>query len=377
MIRYSRFVLAGLFFLWASSVAQAQSSPDGTPPEQAPVNPFAVEPPPATQPTSDEDPIATDIPAEQVIPATPPALFDSSHIVVQTAGKWSNYQQDVYRWGSHNIASANELETALIDLARYDGQAMAPGWMATNALIVLQIPEFVSGVHAWEEQYGHDLILSRLHENVMFSTMFPGADQAGAGVLRAARSDASRIKLVGSLFKEQAYSMQKQSWANRKQGGKTLRLASIRSAPASPKGVATETLLALAAPGLAGASAPYDPDQAKATFLSALKLGPRSAWASTASSAHIPKAARGREQTMAQVLAIAALMVLAEDPSHADFRKWLNDRELRECVDWSRVHLAQCIAAGHFVFESSFCIAEHQLIDAGECVESVASGAIH
>jgi hypothetical protein len=80
---------------------------------------------------------------------------------------------------------------------------------------------------------------------------------------------------------------------------------------------------------------------------------------------------------MAQVLAIAALMVLAEDPSHADFRKWLNDRELRECVDWSRVHLAQCIAAGHFVFESSFCIAEHQLIDAGECVESVASGAIH
>ncbi len=305
-----------------------------------------------------------------------PALFDASHIVVRTAGRWSNYHADVYKWGSQNIRSAKELDRAMLNLASYNGANMAPGWIATAALIAVQVPEFVDGVHKWDAQYGHDLVLTRLHNNPMFASMFPGAKQAEQTVLRAAKSDAVRVKLVGSLFKEQAYSMQNQSWANRKNGGKAARLAAIKVAPHAPRAISQATLNALAAPGLAQSLAPSARAQTKSTFLSALKLGPSSAWASAPSNIG-PTAARGREITMGHILGLAALLVLSEDPAHPNFRKWMNDRDLHECIDWSILQLNQCVAAGHFVFESSFCIAEHQLIDGGKCIESVIAGTPH
>lgn len=74
---------------------------------------------------------------------------------------------------------------------------------------------------------------------------------------------------------------------------------------------------------------------------------------------------------MTRILGLAALMVLEEDQTHSNFSTWLKDTELRECIDWARVHLNQCIAAGHFVFESSFCIAEHQLNDGSKCIGDI------
>lgn len=303
-----------------------------------------------------------------------PAHFNSNHIVVRTAARWANYQASVNHWGSKNISSAEELEKAMIDFASYDGASIAPGWMAVNALIALQVPEYVAGIRFWEKSYGRELVLQRVHQNPMASMQFPGSDKATAAILRASRSDSDKVLLVSQLFKEQAYSMQKKSWANKKQGGKDLRLSAINLSPRSPTPLNQQILQALAAPGVSTLETPYHSEQAKASFLSALKLGPRAAWANQSTDFNAPQLTPGREATIAKILGLATLMVLGEEPSHPIFRHWLDDVELRECIDWSRVHLNQCVAAGHFVFESSFCIAEHQLKDGGQCIGDIIDG---
>jgi len=315
--------------------------------------------------------IAQDTPNSQGPQA--PASFDSTHRLIQQAAYWANYQRDVNYWGSRNVVSAKELETALLDFAKLDGAAMASSWMAVNALNALQTPEFVAGIRQWESWYGRDLLLQNLHKNPTYVLFFPGADAAQTAILHAAERDARRLKLVGDLFKKQAYAMQKQSWANLKHGNKQGRLAAIGRAPNQPKTLRLEALNAMAALGANQLSTPYNPQGVKNNFLSALRFGPRSAWASSHLGLPLPAIALNRELTITHILGLAALLVLNEDQHHPNFGVWMADTQLRECVDWSRVHLNQCVAAGHFVFESSFCIAEHQLIDAGECVASLAA----
>ena len=145
--------------------------------------------------------VATDTLAQSQASYAQPAHFNSNHIVVRTAGRWANYQASVNRWGSKNISSAEELETAMIDFASYDGANIAPGWMAVNALIALQVPEYVAGIRFWEKSYGRELVLQRVHQNPMASMQFPGADKAKVAILRASQSDSDKVLLVGQLFK--------------------------------------------------------------------------------------------------------------------------------------------------------------------------------
>jgi len=308
-----------------------------------------------------------------------PHLFGNHQAVVRQAGHWANYQQSVRARGSKHIASAKELEDAMIDFSRYDGARIAKGWMAKSALIALRTPEYVAGVRYWESTYGHNVVLDRLHDNPMAVFQFPGAQKAQTAVLRASFNDSNEIKLVGSLFKEQAYSMQKHSWANKKQGGKDFRLDALRLAPDNPTPLNQDILQALAEPGrtlLSGSTEHQDEHQIneESSLLSALKLGPSPAFATTTSSQQTLQLAPERGLTMAHVLGLAALLVLNDEHNDSHFQKWIDDPELRECVDWSRVHLRQCVAAGHFVFEGSFCVSEHQLGDVGRCVGDIISG---
>ncbi len=302
----------------------------------------------------------------------------SSHLLVREAAHWANYKKSLRNHSSQHMASAEELESAMMDFARYDGARIAKGWMADSALIALQTPEYFLGVRYWQNTYGRKAVLDRLHQNPMAAFQFPGAEQAQNAILRSGMKDANEIKLGGALFKEQAYSMQKQSWANKKQGGKSFRLDAIKLAPNSPAPLDNNDLQMLASSAM---SLFNDPDISAAetsSFASNFSLGPSAALADTFAPGQDLKLAPGRSLTMAHILGMAALVILddPQDPSNKDpyFQYWIDDPELRECIDWSRVHLRQCVSAGHFVFESSFCIAEHQLIDAGKCIGSITAG---
>ncbi|PHR60937.1 MAG: hypothetical protein COA47_06980 [Robiginitomaculum sp.] len=296
--------------------------------------------------------------------------INSRHFLVQQAGHWDNFQRDVTNWGRRNFQSADELEYALIDFARYDGARMASGWMAANSLFALQVPEFAAGLQNWKKIYGSKALLAQLHSNPAYVLLFPGAEQARQALLDKASQDAKRLAQIGKKFKAQAYSLQKQSWANRKQLGKASRLLAIKNAPYSPKVLRVSALDALIAPVLAQM-------QPRQTYLVQtpnpleMSLGTQPEPIAMIQPTTPPKVAPGRDQTLVHTLSLAAILMLGESDDHQDFRNWSKDQTLKECVDWSRLHLNQCVAAGHFAFESSFCIAEHQLVDAGECVGSL------
>ena len=304
--------------------------------------------------------------------------IDSSHLLVREAAHWANYKKSLRNHSSQHMASAEELESAMMDFARYDGARIAKGWMADSALIALQTPEYFLGVRYWQNTYGRKAVLDRLHQNPMAAFQFPGAEQAQNAILRSGMKDANEIKLGGALFKEQAYSMQKQSWANKKQGGKNFRLDAIKLAPNSPAPLDNNDLQMLASSAMSLFNDPNISAAKTSSFASNLSLGPSAALADTFAPGQDLKLAPGRSLTMAHILGMAALVILddPQEPSNKDqhFQYWIDDPELRECIDWSRVHLRQCVSAGHFVFESSFCIAEHQLIDAGKCIGSIAAG---
>lgn len=332
---------------------------------------------PAPAPLADPIAPVPDEPAVAAIPENmqvemPPARIDASHVMVQMAGQWASYEKDLWTWGRHTASSDMDLEQAMLAIGRYDGERLSRGWMATNALIAIQVKPFAAGVRKWEKDYGRESVLQKLHQNINYVTMIPGAEAAQNAILRASRSDSKQLTTMGFLYKDQAYSMQKYAWAGKVQRGKSMKLQAYRDAPKQPHPVALAELEQLAAPGRQSLSAPYDSESARTEFLSALKLGPRSAFASeTDPLPPPPRVARGREATMTRTLGLAALMILGDEPTDPAFMQWSQDPSMDQCVTLSRVNMAQCLAAGHFVYETSFCIAQHQIIDMGKCLGKV------
>jgi hypothetical protein len=46
----------------------------------------------------------------------------------------------------------------------------------------------------------------------------------------------------------------------------------------------------------------------------------------------------------------------------------LNEPNVQRCINWARLDLNQCVAAGHFKYEDAYCIAEHALMDVARCL---------
>lgn len=315
-----------------------------------------------------------DNPLAAIQDETPPAKLDASHVLVQMAGQWASFEKDLWNWGRRTATSDMDLEQTMLTLGSYDSEQLSRGWMATNALIAIQIKPFADGVMQWESDYGRDFMLQSLHKNLNYVTMIPGAKAARDAVLRASHSDAEQLATMGYLYKDQAYSMQKHAWASKVLHGKAMKLQAFRLAPRQSHPVSLDELNRLAAPGRRSLEAPFDPASARTEFLSALKLGPRSAFAGEQDTMPpAPALTLGREATISQALGLAALMILGADSNNPDFLKWSQEPNLEQCVSLSRINMAQCLAAGHFVYETSFCIAQHQIIDMGQCLGKVSA----
>ena len=73
------------------------------------------------------------------------------------------------------------------------------------------------------------------------------------------------------------------------------------------------------------------------------------------------------ERRVGRMLSLAALDAI-EDGDMTLMDRLLDDPAVERCMQWVRLDLAQCVAAGHFKYEDSFCIAEHALNDVADCL---------
>ncbi len=330
--------------------------------------------------------------------------------LVLLAGPYARFLDYVHNAERNQPSSAEDLERMMNDLASIDGAKLSTAFRAHTILRAMQTPAFFEGVKGWGNTYDRPTIIRNLHINPAYVEQMPGYAQARTKVLRAIYEDGQTTQLAGSAYKDLAYSLQRIKWASKVGRGKALRLAALNNAHLAPRGTSERLLSQMMAayapkprPKLATAPTPNLPpvtkvgpaDNAALASLSSgadlLKslvqgIGPNAAMAASAdpiipmvSATPIPMPAPDiappYSGLLQDILATAALHILDANAPYPSVLPPRNTPDtLAECVDWARLHLNQCVAATRYVYEDSFCIAQHQLKDAGQCIAAFVDG---
>lgn len=287
----------------------------------------------------------------------------------ENAETYAAYHADVGEAGRRELRSGADLDATMDALAQYyDGDRLVDAQIAYAALVAAQHPEFIDAVRAVADYYGADTARAALTHDPLYVTGFMGADRAQDSVVGAIDEDVASIRTVGDRYRQEAYSLQNETWAARRARDRQDRLAALetaserldvqfRLAPQGPQDPA-------AAPG---PRAPARLGSASASSLSA-DAPPAGAPALPELSVTVgEQQMEPDERRVGQMLAVAALQSIEEgDMSSLD--QLLGDPSVERCINWARLTMAQCIAAGHFKYEDSFCIAEHALIDVADCL---------
>ncbi len=301
--------------------------------------------------------------------------------LVTGAGEYAVFAYDVSRMESAPFESVEEIDEALAAVASHSPDGMSKAWLSYGALIAAQTPEFVDTVRATADYYGRDAVLAGLVNDPSYASKLEGAPLARQAVLSAAEADAQRFRAAAAMVKEQAYSLQKTSWAKVKSGERDARMSRLALASLTPRAASPDTLAGIAAAGaFSSKDALSKRQELAATFWSVFRISPNTAHAATpsegggvAAASFLLATAPKYEYAVDQVVTLAAIDALgANTPENASLvAPLLYETQTKTCMEVARLHLNQCIAAGHFRYEDPFCIAEHGIKDVANCVDAV------
>ncbi len=306
--------------------------------------------------------------APVVDPGPPPEPLGKA---VQT---YAAYQNDITLLQGSTLASANDLETALDRAAGVNRAALTRGWIAYGAMTAAQSPEFVRGVRDTTAHYGREVMIRGLTLDPAYAERLKGGADAARLAMLSARADGSRVFAVGERYKEMAYSLQSQRWANQiapQQPARVTRMRTLASG-ASTRGVSPEFAPRLVA--AAGAFSPStDPSQfGGGSFWDTFRTTP-----APAAAAPLPAPAatlqphHDRVSTINRMTTLAALYVMDAtlDPA-AQADRLLNEGSTERCLELAQVQFYQCMSAARFRYENAFCLGEHALKEMGSCIRN-------
>ncbi len=303
--------------------------------------------------------------------------------LVMAAGPYARYRQIVHNAAITQPGSPQDLERVMMDLASFDGPRLSRAFHAHAVLWAMQSPTFAQGILRWGRMYDRKSIIANLHANPLYVEQMPDYEVARDHVLRVIKEDGEATFKAGQIYKNLAYSLQKQKWAMKVRGSKSIRMAALRNAPHAPRGVSVSLLDRL------NNTYTLRPPTTPIAKLHSLQMAslPASAaghpiktdartLAKAVAPVLAPVVAPARAGELQDIMAMAAIYIL--DPG-ASFPRPLPSRNapdyMAECVDWARLHLNQCVAATRYSYEDSFCIARHQLKDSGRCIAEFLDGA--
>lgn len=308
-----------------------------------------------------------DEPAETPAPSAP-VLAQGPELgpLTETAQVYAAFHRDVNRAGLRELRSGADLDAVMDSLASYyQGDRLVDAQIAYAALVAAQHPEFVDAVRAVADYYGFETARAALLHDPIFVTGFMGADLAQDSVVGAIEEDVTHMRQVGERYRQAAYSLQRESWALRRERDRRDRNEALNTAHMR---LQTSFHRADAAPG----------DEAGAE--TAVRLTRDGRMGSAVSMfaerpANLPElsVAVGQQQMtpderrVGRFLAVAALQSI-ETGDMGMLDDLLGDPAVERCIEWSRLMLQQCIAAGSFRYEDSYCIAAHALNDVAQCL---------
>jgi hypothetical protein len=277
-------------------------------------------------------------------PVAPPIALASN--VIQQASAYQTYVRQ-----ASNISPAfnngTAVQASLRQGAAYEPAQLASGQIAYAAIVALQDPTFVAAVREFAaDPQGRIKVRDSILRDPAYVVGFKGSDTAAGLVVTALNGEGARVRGVGQLVKQAAYSVQHQAWSKVKIPDPELRLSeakTLSSTQITPASIDAERL-ASAALG-----------QAPLT-LEGRALPPP----------YTPVVIRG--------MAIAALAALGEggEANAAYLDALMNDPNNGRCLKYSKLNLYQCLAVAKPWYEDVFCLGQHVLIDTGQCIASAA-----
>lgn len=291
-------------------------------------------------------------------------------MVRRSAGQYAAYHGVVADLRDAPIASGDDLDSAMDRLSAFYGEdRLAPAWIAYASIIAAHHPDYIDQVRELADYYGPNAAMSGLMNDPAFATSFSAAGDAQDSVIDAVGRDNAEIREVSERYRSAAYSLQSERWANRVYRDRADRLAAITEMTDSPL-MLSDTLRLSPQSGLGDAVpasalferiAPLDvatPVDDTLTPQLSLTVGEA-----------VPDPDRSR---VGRILSVAALQSLQETGADTDaaIDSLLSDPMVERCLAWVRLDLQQCVAAGHFKYEDSFCIAEHALLDVSRCLDT-------
>ncbi|WP_339739898.1 hypothetical protein [uncultured Maricaulis sp.] len=294
--------------------------------------------------------------------AVEPAQADA---VRTAAGDYAAFHGVVADLRSAPIGSGEDLDSAMDRLtAFYVHDRLVRAWIAYTAMIAAQHPEYLDDVRELADYYGAQAAMSGLLYDPTYAISFTHADTAEASVVDALERDSAGIREVSDRYRAAAYDLQATRWAQARAGDRRSRLSALENAGSAPSvPLSNEFLLSLdtGLDGVVPASALYDHPE----------IARMGAYATPQLTLTVGDAVIDPDRDrIGRILSVAALQAISNDPSQSTelINALLSDPVVERCLTWARLDLQQCVAAGHFKYEDSFCIAEHALLDVSRCL---------
>ncbi|MGE0046872.1 MAG: hypothetical protein AB7T08_14035, partial [Hyphomonadaceae bacterium] len=157
-----------------------------------------------------------------------PAVGAGGNPVQSAVHAYVAFQNDIGDLRTQRVGNANELERVIDISARHNRDAFSRGWIAYGAMVAAQSPAFVRGVREAAAHYGRDAVIRGMSVDTGWARLLNGGDEATRLILDSATADAARITAVADRYRELAYSLQRQGWANARAPGQEARVQRVR-----------------------------------------------------------------------------------------------------------------------------------------------------
>ena len=299
-----------------------------------------------------------------------PAPVQDEDVVRLSAEQYAAYHSVVADLRDAPIGSGDDLDMAMDRLTAFYGEdRLVRAWIAYASIIAAHHPDYLDQVRELADYYGADVAMQGLMNDPAFATSFSAAPEAQESVVDAVARDNAEIRDVSERYRSAAYSLQSERWANRVYRDRADRLAAITEMTGRPITVPHDLRMSLDT-GLDSAV----PASALFEHLEPVNAGtPLDDTLSPRLSLTVGEAVPDPDRTrVGRILSVAALQSLQDTGADTDaaIDSLLGEPRVERCLAWVRLDLQQCVAAGHFKYEDSFCIAEHALLDVSRCLDT-------
>jgi hypothetical protein len=226
------------------------------------------------------------------------------------------------------FSEPSQVTKALAAGAAHEPTELEGGMIAYGALAALRDGRFVAGVR---EAAARGDLAERIAENPAYAMDLPGAEGAAALASGALHDQGEALKAQGERVRRASYSVQHQAWSKRPQGDARSRVAFVKRVSAGG----------------------YRPEAGAAAHLheALAQSGRRGGGASS--------------PVVQRAVAVAALATLGQE---GRARELMSEPGAASCLRLAKLNLYQCIASAGPQYEDIYCLGQHAMADAGQCV---------